>query len=93
MLIGFIKLNKGTLMSWWNKDAEMLQQLTIKTEGVDGVNYVDGFVNKMIVHSRQDLILIYSQLSSLNLQIYTIKVLLIVILLTLLFIASTPFIL
>ncbi|MDA9913485.1 hypothetical protein N9D56_01080 [Methylophilaceae bacterium] len=80
-------------MSWWNKDAEMLQQLTIKTEGVDGVNYVDGFVNKMIVHSRQDLILIYSQLSSLNLQIYTIKVLLIVILLTLLFIASTPFIL
>ena len=62
-------------ISWWDKDATVLQRMSDDYPGVaDGMSK-DHF-NVVVQHTRQDLVLVVSYLSSVNKQVYHVKLLL-----------------
>ncbi len=63
-------------MKWWDMEAGRLQQAGRLTEGEKDELYSDEEVNRAVVYTREDLIMVVSYLSSLNRQIATIKVIL-----------------
>ena len=58
------------------REAAALQQMTIDSEEEKGFSYNSDEIGRATVHTRQDLILIVSHISSLNRQVNTIKILL-----------------
>ena len=68
-------------MSWWDERAGKLQT-SVRAAEIErpDVDYFDEHdIKRAIIHSREDLVLIYSQLSSLNAQISCTKWLLVLI--------------
>lgn len=62
-------------MSWWDRRAGRLQDSVKSAESdMPAIDmYEDQAIKRAIVHSREDLVLVYSQLSSLNSQVRTVK--------------------
>lgn len=65
--------------NFWSKEASELQQKVIEADRKIIGSFTKEDIPQAIVHIRQDLVLIYSNLESLNKQIRTIKNLLLII--------------
>ena len=63
-------------MRWWDKNAAGLQQMVRESESKNSLDYADDEVRRAIVHAREDIVLIVSNLSSLNKQLRTVRLLL-----------------
>jgi hypothetical protein len=72
-------------MSKYDKKASRLKNSTVADEEDIGGVYDDEQVKRSVVHTRQDVILIVSYLSSLNIQLQAIKWLLLGLLIILFF--------
>jgi hypothetical protein len=77
------------MVEWWDKKAADLQRMSFGDYPTESGNNDDFY--KLLLHTRQDVILIYSVLSSLNKQISGVRTLLMLILLVLIFIAIKPY--
>lgn len=68
-------------MTWWDHKAGRLQQSVrsaeIEMPAMD--MYEEQAIKRAIIHTREDVVMIYSQLSSLNSQVRTVKWLLAII--------------
>lgn len=64
-------------MVWWADKAEALQDRVRNREAERGIDYADEDVRRATVHTREDIVLVVSLLSSVNRQLSTIKLLLV----------------
>lgn len=63
-------------MGWWDERADRLQAKVIcrEMENLPGDDFYEQIVVKRaIIHTREDVVMIYSQLSSLNAQLFVAK--------------------
>ena len=60
-------------MSEYSKEAEILQNAIRKDEAMQSGNYSDEVVKRAIVHAREDIVLIVSHISNLNIQLDHLK--------------------
>lgn len=63
-------------MAWWDERAAKLQAKVIsrETENIPGEDlYEQIAIKRAIIHTREDVTLLYSQLSSLNSQLFIAK--------------------
>jgi hypothetical protein len=65
---------KQKRMKWWDETAGRLQQAVRQTETTQSDEYSEDQVRLAIVHAREDLVLVASNLSALNRQIRVIKI-------------------
>ena len=75
------------MVSWWDKTAGELQQSVRAAEQELIEDYSDEKVRQQIVHTREDIVAIYSYMSSANKHLGAIKVLLLVAIAVLVYIA------
>jgi hypothetical protein len=66
-------------MSWWDEEASRLLRSVRASELDKEIDYGEEEVLRSVVHTRDDIVLLFSQVSSLNRQIWQTKLLLLVI--------------
>lgn len=67
-------------LSWWMRDAARLSDMGKVTEADHGVEYDKETVNRSVVYTRQDVVLMVSLLDSVNKQLRWVRWILIAIL-------------
>jgi Cdc6-like AAA superfamily ATPase len=67
---------QGGLMAWWDRKAGDLQRAVRISEDEYAAQHSEDDARRAAVHARQDMVLIASQLSSLNRQVFTVKIIL-----------------
>jgi hypothetical protein len=73
---------------WWDIKAAHLQRITRASEAdKDEIEFSEGQIKRSIVYAREDIILLVSHLSSINQQLRTIKITLVLLLLVFVYIA------
>jgi len=75
------------MTNWWDQKAARLQQSVRADEREGYSDFSDSDIKRSVVHAREDIVLLVSQLSSVNRQLRAIKVTLLLLLVVLIYIA------
>lgn len=75
------------MTNWWDQKATRLQQSVRADEREMDGDFSDSDLKRSVVHAREDIVLLVSQLSSVNRQLRAIKVTLLLLLVVLIYIA------
>jgi len=75
------------MTNWWDQKAARLQQSVRADEREGYSDFSDSDIKRSVVHAREDIVLLVSQLSSVNRQLRAIKVTLLLLLVILIYIA------
>jgi hypothetical protein len=75
-------------MTWWDDKAVRWQERTRSDEIDRGNDYSESVVRRATVHTREDIIMVVALLSALNRQASTIKIVLVILTIAIVYIAA-----